>query len=112
MRIAVSIDPAPERPPLQRVMQEFRPHRRAALTAACGTLMLTACMVGLPIVVSVVIDKGALQRSTGWVLACTVIGAALVGGQITGQWLEVSNMGRFAEQYLRELRGSMIRHLY
>ncbi len=112
MRIAVAIDPAPERPALVRVLQEFRPHRRIAITAACGTLLLAACLVSLPIVVDVVIDRGVSHHSTRAVWVCSLVGAALVAGQIVGQWLEVSNMGRFAEQYLRELRGSMIRHLY
>jgi ATP-binding cassette subfamily B protein len=112
MRIAVAIDPSPPRPPLKRVLREFQAHRRIALTAAVGTLLLTGCLVLLPLVVSVVVNHGVKEHSTGWVEVCALAGALLVAGQITGQWLEVSNMGRFAERYLRDLRSSLVNHLY
>lgn len=112
MRIAVAFDPSPERPPLRRVLDEFRPHRRVALTAATGTLLLTACLVSLPLVVSAVVNHAVGNRETRWVWIGTIVGAFLVAGQIFGNWLEVSNTGKFAEAYLRGLRGSMVRHLH
>src|SRR3954447_7334748 len=112
MRIAVAFDPSPERPPLRRVLDEFRPHKRIALTAATGTFLLTACLVSLPLVVSQVVNHAVTNHETRWVWIGTILGAILVAGQIVGNWLEVSNTGRLAEAYLRDLRHSMVRHLH
>ena len=112
MRIHVAHDAPATRPALRLVLAEFRPHRRVALLACAGVALMTSSLVLIPLVVKLVIDRGVLGRSTGWVFGCTAVGAVLVAGQVLGNWIEVANMGKFAERYLRDLRGSLMDHLY
>ncbi len=112
MRIHVAHDAPATRPSLRLVIAEFRPHRRVALLACSGVALMTLSLVLIPIVVKLVIDRGVQGRSTGWVFGCTAVGALLVAGQVLGHWIEVANMGKFAERYLRDLRGSLMDHLY
>lgn len=112
MRIFVAHDPVAKRPPLRAVLAELRPHRRVAFAAAGGVALMTLSIVSIPLVVEIVVDRGIGERSTGWVYACSAIAAVLMVGQVLGNWLEVSNMGKFAERYLRDLRGSLMDQLY
>src|SRR3954452_15246803 len=112
MKIHVEHDSVLQRPPLRAVLADFRPHRRVALIGCTGVALMTASLAALPIVVEKVIDKGIGEHSTGWVYACAAAAALLVVGQVLGSWLEVSFMGRFAEGYQKDLRGSMMDHLY
>lgn len=112
MRMHVEHDRPAARPPLRRVLAEFRPHRRTAALAAAGVAVMTVSIVLMPLVVELVVDHGVVGHSTQWVWGCTIAAAVLVIGQVVGNWLEVANMGRFAEQYLRALRGSLVEQLY
>src|SRR5690242_14641668 len=112
MRIHVDHEPIGRRPPLRAVLAEFRPHRRLALIGCAGVALMTASLVATPIVVEKVIDRGIVKHSTGWVYACAIVAAVLVVGQVLGSWLEVNYMGRFAEGYQKDLRASMMEHLY
>ena len=112
MKIFVAHDPIAKRPPLRAVLRELKPHRRVAFIAASGVAMMTVSVVSIPRVVELVVDHGIGERSTGWVYACSAIAAVLMVGQVLGNWLEVSYMGKFAERYLRDLRGSLMDQLY
>ncbi len=112
MRIHVEHEAPAARPAIGRVIAEFRPHRRVAALACAGVALMTVSLVSIPLVIEVVVDRGVIGHSTGWVFGCTAVAAVLVVGQVFGNWLEVSNMGKFAERYLRDLRGSLMDHLY
>ena len=66
----------------------------------------------LPLVVEKVVDNGIAEHSKGWVYGCAAVAALLVVAQVVGSWLEVAYMGRFAEGYQKNLRASMMEHLY
>ena len=101
------------RPPLRgAVFAEFRPHRRVARIGCIGVALTTASLAVVPLVVEKVIDNGILEHSKGWVYACAAVAAVLVVAQVVGSWLEVAFMGRFAEGYQKDLRASMMSHLY
>lgn len=112
MRIAVAYDPPTERPPLRQVLAEFRPHRRLLALAIAGTLLMTFSAVSVPLLVEYVVDRGIVERSSGAVGVAAGLALVAVAAQVLGTWLEVSNMGRFAERYLADLRGSLLDHLY
>jgi ATP-binding cassette subfamily B protein len=112
VRIAVDWEAPPPRPPLARVLREFAGHGRNAAVAAFGVSTMTLSVVALPLVLEKLIDNGVANRSFAWVYGCTVVAALLVVGQVVGNWLEVAFMGRFAEQYLRGLRGRLVHHLH
>ncbi len=112
MKIAAVWEPPPPRPPLPKMLAEFRPHRRLYLTACFGVLLMTTCTVAIPLVISTAIDRGVQGRSTGWIWVCLAVGTLFVGGQVVGSWIEFRWMGRFAERYLFDLRGSLLDHLY
>lgn len=112
MRIHVDHDRPAARPPLSAVLAEFRAHRRVATLAVSGVLLMTVCVVAMPLVVELVVDRAVVGRSQGWAIGCAIAAAILVCGQVLGNWLEVAFMGRFAEQYLRQLRGSLVDRLY
>jgi len=112
MRIAAVWEPPPPRPPLPRMLAEFRPHRATYLAACGGVLLMTTCTVAIPLVIATAIDRGVRAQSTGWVFTCLALGSVFVAGQVLGSWIEFRWMGRFAERYLFDLRGSLLDHLY
>lgn len=112
MRIAAAWEPPPPRPPLAQMLAEFRPHRRTYLSAIAGVVLMTTSTVALPLVVAAAIDHGVEGRSTAWIWVCLALGTAFVCGQVVGSWIEYRWMGRFAERYLFDLRGSLMDHLY
>jgi len=112
VRIAAVWEPPPPRPPLRQMLAEFRPHRRTYLVACAGVLLMTTSTVALPLVIATAIDRGVTGRSTGWIWFCLGLGACFVAGQVAGSWVEYRWMGRFAERYLFDLRGSLMDHLY
>jgi ATP-binding cassette, subfamily B, bacterial len=112
MRIAATWEPPPPRPPLRQMLGEFRAHRRDYLAACLGVLLMTTSTVAMPLVVAMAIDRGVEGRDTGWVWTCLGLGSACVAGQFLGSWIEYRWMGRFAERYLHDLRGSLLDHLY
>ena len=57
MRIHVDHDRPARRPPIAAVLAEFRPHRRVAGLAVFGVLLMTVCVVLMPLVVEVVVDR-------------------------------------------------------
>ena len=112
MRIAAAWEPPPPRPPLRQMLAEFRPHRRDYVTACVGVALMTMSTVAMPLVVATAVDRGVEGRDTNWVWVCLALGAACVVGQFIGSWIEYRWMGRFAERYLHDLRGSLMDHLY
>ncbi len=100
------------RPPLRRVVAELRPHRRVAVIACSGVVLMTLAIVSMPLVIQMVIDRGVQAHDTSWVFLGAAIAAVLIVAQVAGTWLEVRYMGIFAERYLRDLRGSLMDHLY
>ncbi len=112
MRIAAAWEPPPPRPPLRQMLTEFRSHRRDYMVACAGVLLMTTSTVAMPLVVAMMIDRAVEGRSTSWVWVCLALGAACVVGQFVGSWIEYRWMGRFAERYLHDLRGSLMDHLY
>ncbi len=112
MRIAAAWEPPPPRPPMRQMLAEFRPHRRDYLTACVGVLLMTTSAVAMPLVIALAIDRGVEGGSTTWVWRSLALGIACVLGQFVGSWIEYRWMGRFAERYLHDLRGSLMDHLY
>lgn len=112
MRIAAAWEPPPPRPPLRQMAAEFRPYRRDYLIACLGVLWMTTSTVAMPLVIALAIDRGVDGGSTAWVWRALALGVACVLGQFGGSWIEYRWMGRFAERYLHDLRGSLMDHLY
>ncbi len=112
MRIAAMWEPPPPRPPVRQMLAEFRAHRRNYGIAIAGVLIMTVSSISLPLVVAMMIDRGVAGHSTGWVLVSLALGGVFVIGQIIGSWIEYHWMGKFAERYLFDLRGSLMDHLY
>jgi ATP-binding cassette subfamily B protein len=112
VRIHVDHEPLARRPPLRAVLAEFRPHRRVAILGCIGVALTTASLAVLPLVVEKVVDNGIVAHSKAWVYGCAAVAAVLVVAQVVGSWLEVAFMGLFAEGYQKDLRASMMAHVY
>jgi len=100
------------RVPLPRLLADFRPFLRPGLIALGGVIVGVVSQVLMPLVVSVAVNRGMVEHSTGMVAWCVAAGLVLVGGVVAGSYVELRWMGRFGERYLADLRGRLLAHLH
>ncbi len=112
----MSTAPAPSdetpRAPLRAVLDDFRPFARDAARALGGIALGVGAAVTTPLVVAYAIDHGVVARSTAVIGACVVVAALLAVAQVAGSFIELANMGRFAERFLAQLRARLLDHLH
>ncbi|HEX9889459.1 MAG TPA: ABC transporter ATP-binding protein, partial [Nitriliruptorales bacterium] len=102
----------PRRPPMRRILTDLSPHRRLlALGTVAAAVAAAASAIG-PLAVGVAIDRGVLDRELAWVLigAASFFVAAAV--QLGATWAQTRWMGRFAHNYMRDLRRDLLEHLF
>ncbi len=102
----------PRKPPLKRVLAEFRPYRRTAGLGVGATVVQTVCASLTPVLVGVAIDRGVVAGQGIWILgsALAYLGLLLVQGGAV--YVQVRTMGRFAQEYMRDLRSRLLDHLF
>lgn len=99
------------RPPISRVMAEFRPHKKLARRGVMAGVLTTLFSSLSPLVIGSAIDKGIVPGNGRWVATMVITYTVIVAGQGAAVTLQAIWMGRFAQDYMRDLRTRMLDHL-
>jgi len=104
-------DEAP-RPSLGRMAADLRPHRRLLVLGSLAALVVAAGSSAGPWLIGLVIDRGVIGGNMGWVWAGSLGLLVASSAQLLALWAQVRWLGRFAHDYLADLRRELLRQLF